>query len=491
MCSWLNPVISTPSRQVSNAVGFATSSNAVLTVDPAAGLGSSREHQRPAVGGTTIEVPVICAANGNENALSFSLVFDVNRLSFSDIELGDNVPGDVSFLPNTSQTGVIGVSMLLPAGHTFTAGTQEIVRLIFDAPILTGTQTVATAVSFTNFPVNKLLSDVNVHALPANFVNGTVSVNPGELEGDVIGRPTGDGFVDIFDWQQVGRFVAGLDVITNAAEFQRADCAPRFSLGDGQIKVTDWVQAGRYAAGLDPLALAGGPTQPAAPLLKALAGSSGGVPLGGPARQVIVGDGTVVIGLPVTLPVNLLAQGNESALAFSLSFDPAVLRYVSTSKGSAAGSATLNVNTNLAASGELAIALMLPAGSSHFSVGTREVVKVTFIGVSAATNYSVSFADQPALRSISDTNAVELTATYAGDLVTINPNPSLSILTADPNIVLSWPVWAGDFTLQSAVIGLPPFAWTNVPVTLQTNGASIQAILPGPAQSSIFRLMHP
>jgi len=377
------------------------------------------------------------------------------------------------------------VSMLLPAGHTFTAGTQEVVRLIFNAPILTGTQTVATAVSFTNFPVNKLLSDVNVHALPVNFVNGTVTVSPGALEGDVVGRPTGDGYVDIFDWQQIGRFVAGLDVITNAAEFKRADCAPRFSLGDGQIKVTDWVQAGRYAAGLDSLQLAGGP------ISLALASSPTGIPLGGPARQMIVGDGTVVAGLPVTLPVNLLAQGDESAVAFSLSFDPAVLRYVSTSKGSAATSATLNVNTNLVASGELALALMLPAGSSHFSAGTREVVKVTFIGVSAATNYSVSFADQPALRSISDTNAVELTATYAGNLVTINPSPSLNISTTDTNIVLSWPTWAGDFALQSAVIGLPPFAWTNVPVTLQTNGASIQAILPAPAQDSLFRLMHP
>jgi hypothetical protein len=282
--------------------------------------------------------------------------------------------------------------------------------------------------------------------------------------------------------------VAGLDVITNAAEFQRADCAPRFSLGDGQIKVTDWVQAGRYAAGLDPLVLAGGPM----PLVTPLASAPGAVPLIGPvARQVIVGDGTVVKGLPVTLPVNLLAQGDESALAFSLSFDPAVLRYVSTSKGSAAASATLNVNTNLAVNGELAIALMLPAGSSHFAAGTREVVKVTFIGVSSATNYSVGFADEPALRSISDTNAVELTATYVASQVTINPNPPLGISITDTNVVLSWPVWAADFSLQSADIAALPFAWTNVPVTVQTNGANVQATLPASARNSVFRLMHP
>jgi hypothetical protein len=471
---------------VANVGGSVTSSNAVLTVNlPPATIQVVNTN---GMDGTTVDVPVIFAANGNENALSFSLSFDTNRLSYSNINLGDGIPNDASFLPNTSQPGVVGVSLLLPAGHTFAAGTQQVVSLTFNVPIFTGTQAVAAAVSFTNFPINQLLSDVNVHALPASFVNGTVTLSPAPLEGDV----TGDGNVDIFDWQQVGRFVAGLDVITNTGVFQSADCAPRLSLGDGQIKVTDWVQAGRYAAGLDPLTLTGGPTSPVTPGFKSNTSSSRGIqPNDSGSRQLSVADGTVVKGLPVTLPVNLLAQGNESALAFSLNFDPTVLRYVSTSKGSAASSATLNVNTNLAASGELAVALMLPAGSSHFATGTREVVKVTFIGVSTVTNYSVGFADQPALRSISDTNAVELTATYMGNSVTINPNPPLSISTTDTNVVLTWPIWAADFTLQSAGLATPPFTWTNVPLTVQTNGINVQVTAPASTQNSIFRLMHP
>jgi hypothetical protein len=481
------------SVRVTNLVDSVISSNATLTVNFAPA--TIQVVNTNGMDGTAIEVPVIFVANGNENALSFSLSFDTNRLIYSDIILGSSVPDDASFLPNTSQAGRIGVSLLLPTGHTFAAGTQRIIRVIFDAPIFTGTQTVVTAVSFTNLPVNKLLSDVNVQALPANFVNGTVTLNPGPLEGDAIGRPKGDGFVDIFDWQQVGRFVAGVDTITNAGEFQRVDCAPRAFLGDGQIKVTDWVQAGRYAAGLDSLTLAGGPTSAFIPGINSLkdhAGASGGVQQNGlGSRQVSVADGTVVKGLTLTLPVNLEAQGNESALAFSLSFDPTILRYVSASKGNAATSATLNVNTNQVASGKLAIALMLPAGSSHFAAGTKEVAKVTFLALETTTNYSLGFADQPALRSISDTNAVELTGTYVSSSVTINPNPTLSILKSGTNVLLRWPTWASDFTLQTADVSALPITWANVAITLQTNGPNVETTVPATTPESFFRLQHP
>jgi hypothetical protein len=191
------------------------------------------------------------------------------------------------------------------------------------------------------------------------------------------------------------------------------------------------------------------------------------------------------------LPVNLEAQGNESALAFSLSFDPTILRYVSASKGNAATSATLNVNTNQVASGKLAIALMLPAGSSHFAAGTKEVAKVTFLALETTTNYSLGFADQPALRSISDTNAVELTGTYVSSSVTINPNPTLSILKSGTNVLLRWPTWASDFTLQTADVSALPITWANVAITLQTNGPNVETTVPATTPESFFRLQHP
>lgn len=79
-------------------------------------------------------------------------------------------------------------------------------------------------------------------------------------EADVAPRPNGDDDLLVNDWVQVGRYVAGLDAIEAAPEFQRADCAPIAFLGDGELLVNDWVQAGRYVAGLDAALAQGGPT---------------------------------------------------------------------------------------------------------------------------------------------------------------------------------------------------------------------------------------
>ncbi len=72
----------------------------------------------------------------------------------------------------------------------------------------------------------------------------------------------GNGIVSITDWVKVGRIVAGLDVVANGSDFQKADCAGRATLGNGVLSISDWVQAGRYAAGLDPSTAVGGPSAP-------------------------------------------------------------------------------------------------------------------------------------------------------------------------------------------------------------------------------------
>ncbi|MGH9801712.1 MAG: putative Ig domain-containing protein, partial [Blastocatellia bacterium] len=102
-------------------------------------------------------------------------------------------------------------------------------------------------------------------AVPALYGSASATSNltvATGFEADVSPRPNGDvnGQVTVNDWNQVGRFIAGLDSIAVGSEFQRADCAPRGTLGNGQLTASDWVQAGRYAAGLDPVVGVGGPT---------------------------------------------------------------------------------------------------------------------------------------------------------------------------------------------------------------------------------------
>jgi hypothetical protein len=462
---------------VTNAYGWTNSTFAFLTVNfpPAPILVVSTN----VMGGNSVDVPVLLVANGNENTLTFSMNFNTQKLAYAGITLGSGA-ADAALLPSTGQTpnGKLGVSLQLPGGETFAPGTQEVVRVTFTSATLTGTQPVITPVNFTNQPVNKLLFDAQNNKLATNFINGTVTISPTVFEADVTPRPSGDQSLDIFDWSQVGRFVAGLDLATNATEFQRADCAPKSSGGDGQLKVTDWVQAGRYGSAADAPAPAGGPTAPVAPTILT----------GGP-RTVTVAAGSAVQGTTLTLPVTIQSQGNENAVGFSLNFDPTVLKYSSTVKGSATASATLNVNSNQVASGILGVALAL-SGGSNFTNGVQEVVRITFTALATSTNSNVTFSDAPVVRAISDPLANELPANYSNAAVVVNPSPVLSISVANTNALLSWPNWATGFNLQASG-NLPAPAWTNVSSPSQTNSSNVSVTVPILPPSGFFRLQHP
>jgi len=470
---------------VTNAVDSVISSNAVLTVNfPPAAL---HVVSTTAMAGGSVSVPIILVANGNENALGFSLNFNTQRLAFASVTLGSGAVG-ASLLPNTSEAGKIGIALALDSGSNFVAGTQEVVRVNFTSPMLTGNIPVVTTLSFGDLPTDRQLSDALAHDLSATYSSGNVTLLPSDLEGDVAPRPTGNRAVSITDWVQVGRFVAGLDIAADGGEFQRADCAPRGTSGDGILKVTDWVQAGRYAASLDSLTVVGGPTSPVA---EAPPAQRGGISVASANRQVSVADATAIQGVRVTLPVNLESQGNESALGFSLVFDPAKFTYSGVSLGNGAAGATLNVNTNQLANGKLGLALAFPNGS--FATGLRELAKVNLIPtLSGVGNDSVVFGDQPVMRAVSDPAANELTADYVPGAVTVNPLPSLTIKPSDASVSLSWPVWAQGFDLQTSDSNVLVLVnWTNVVGTLQTNAGNIVLTIPASETTKFFRLHRP
>ncbi|MFM2083178.1 MAG: hypothetical protein RL380_1869, partial [Verrucomicrobiota bacterium] len=227
---------------ISNVAGATNSAAATLTVLPPPA--AIRVVAASALAGSTVIVPVQLVANGNENAVGFTLNFDPARLSFADIALGSGASG-ASLLLNPSQTasGHLGLGLAQPAAGTFAAGTNELVLVTFN--VLVTTNNPITTLTFGDSPTSRQISDVAAAPLAATYLSGDVSITAGDYEGDVTPRPNGDHNVTIVDWVQVGRYVAHLDTLTNGAEFQRADCAPADTAGDGQLKVTDWVQAGR------------------------------------------------------------------------------------------------------------------------------------------------------------------------------------------------------------------------------------------------------
>jgi hypothetical protein len=83
-----------------------------------------------------------------------------------------------------------------------------------------------------------------------------------------------------------------------------------------------------------------------------------------------------------------------------------------------------------------------------------------------------------------------LSITSAGPAV-VNPQPTINLAIKAGSSQLTWPVWAGDFTLQATGDLTPPINWTNVPVTLETNGDLIEVTLPASDEQGFFRLYHP
>ncbi len=438
-----------------------------------------------AMAGGSVTLPIELIANGNENALGFSINFPTNQLTYANVVLGSGASG-ATLLINTNQasTGKLGVALALNANATFTAGTREIVRIGFTSKITTSAT--AATVTFGDIPTARQISDPQAQTMTGFYTNGTVSLARTEFEADVAPRPGGNYGVSITDWVQIGRFAAGLDEFGSAAEFQRADCAPRSTLGDGKIKVTDWVQAGLYAAGLDPLTAVGGPTVASRTAARSLVTASA------EDREIRVTEVMALQQVPITVPIQLQAQGNENAVGFSLVFDPAKLTYTGAVAGNDAAGVTLHVNANEIASGRVGLALALQIGST-FPEGLKEIAKVTFTPLAAATGVvSVAFNDQPVERSVSDAGANELNASFVSSAVVVHEVPALQITQSGTNSVISWPLTVDGFALQvSATNSLSAMVWTNVVATPVTNGSEVTVTLPVTDDTKFFRLRRP
>ena len=465
---------------VTNALGSVTSSNATLTVTP--GPAVVRVVGTSTMAGAPVTVPVEIAANGNENAIQFSLSYIPTLMAFSSVQLGPNF-SEATLFVNTSQTnsGRVGIILALPTDVTMVPGTQALVHVTFTTPIRTSS-TVAP-VSFVDAPTARQLVDTQARTLSANYSTATVSLSPSVFEGDVSPRPGGDRTVTVSDWVQLGRYAARLDYPTNASEFQRADCAPRGTAGDGQIKVTDWVQAGRYAGGADPLTVVGGPTNEAPSIVP---GTRGPKDLD---RRVVLGSGSYYGGQTGVVTVVLEALGNESALGFSLAFDASRFAFVSATKGTSSTSATLNVNLAQAGAGKVGVALALSTGT--FPAGGRELVKATFRALpgTPAGSSAVTFGDQPVPREVSDPTALPLVTTYVAGTLTTLPPPMLQITRSETGITLAWPLAASNYGLRSSadLNG----SWLSVPGTPVVVNGQNTITLPTSTDAAFYRLVSP
>ncbi len=364
--------------------------------------------------GSMVSVPIELAAQGDENALGFSLNFDPAILSNPQVKLGKDA-SSASLNPNDREiaSGRYGIALALPAGQTFAAGNREIVIVSFT--VNANSSASSTRIEFGDQPIAREVVDPKGNVLSAAWTGGPITITLG-FESDVTPRPNGNGSVTISDWVQVGRFVAGLDALrTDVNEFQRADCAPK-PCGDGRISIADWVQAGRYAAGLDPVVAVCGP----ASATTAIAAESNTMMKTNANRTIQLLNPKFQSGQMHAIIIELNAQGDENAVGFSVGFDPAVLTFKNVTLGRDANVATLNVNDGKAATGLVGMALALPTGQA-FTAGVRQLVLVNFSvnPNTPATSTPIEFKDQPIAREAVDGNGNVLQTSWSSLITSV------------------------------------------------------------------------
>lgn len=144
-------------------------------------------------------------------------------------------------------------------------------------------------------------------------------------------------------------------------------------------------------------------------------------------RTLRVADMVVEPGKTNVLKIELDAQGDENAVGFSLSFDPAAITVIDARLGVDAQSAVINVNSNQLSSGSLGLALALQPGVV-FTTGKASIAEVLVVAsqASAGTVQNITFSDQPIAREVADDGANGLVTDYVGGKITINAAPTMN-----------------------------------------------------------------
>lgn len=113
-------------------------------------------------------------AQGDENAVGFTLAYNPAALTFVSLEPGDAATG-ASFVVNTNQAtnGRIGVVLALDQGTTFPAGNRELAKVNFATSVATG----VFPLTLADYLATRCVSDEMANELPVGFVSGSLTVN--------------------------------------------------------------------------------------------------------------------------------------------------------------------------------------------------------------------------------------------------------------------------------------------------------------------------
>jgi hypothetical protein len=345
-------------------------------------------------------------------------------------------------------------------------------------------QAEVATVEFGGSPIKQEVSDTRSRPLLVTFESGDISISFEGYESDLDGRPSAGHSVSVTDWVQVGRDLVGVDWSTNVLRFRKLDSAPRNSRGDGVLSASDWVQCGRYALGVDPVLPVGGPSISADEATKVSSPDAVKLFLGAFENT---GYGRL------SIPILIDTGGKESALSFSLRFNPNLVRFREIKTTPYSRSWKLLVNDRDAALGRIGVAIAPLFGKAFPAGAANELLRLEVYSAKSISEDEFVFCDTPAPCSVANTEAIEMPLAFGG--VHEGPGsiaPVLEYSNEGDLLQLSWKTSTPGFRLEvseSPNAALPH--WTVVDEMPMRLGNRYDVWLPKRSALASFRLVLP
>jgi hypothetical protein len=121
-------------------------------------------------------VSIYLDAQGDENAVGFSVAFDPTALTYVSASLGADAPGaTLDINTNQASIGKAAFVLALPIGSSLTMGTKEVLKLnLGSTPSATGLY----PIMLTDQPVIRQVVDTSATPVTTTYQNGSISLNP-------------------------------------------------------------------------------------------------------------------------------------------------------------------------------------------------------------------------------------------------------------------------------------------------------------------------
>ena len=395
--------------------------------------------------GNVVTVPIQVDALGDEASYGFSLDYNSAILSSPNVQIG-TAGGNV--LSNTNTAGKIGFSVDF-GGSTIAAGNNQLlVKISFN--VTNNAPPGTTPLVFSDTPAIRKVSDTGANSLPATFTDGNVNITAAVRQVRVVdatanagnqvtvqiavnaqGDEASYGFSlnydnSILSNPMVVIGTAGGNVLANTNTAGQIGFSVDFggstiAAGNNQILVTVKFNVdGGAPTGATPLTFGDVPAirKVSDTNANALPTSfiNGNVNIIGAVRQVRVVSTSANVGSQVTVQIAVDAQGDEASYGFSLNYDQNILSSPNVQIGTAGGNVLANPNT----AGR--IGFSVDFGGGTIAAGNNQIlVTITFNVSSSAPegDTPLTFSDVPAIRRVSDTNAMPLATDFIDGVINI------------------------------------------------------------------------